>query len=115
MQKESLASMQAKTQELLAAPSCSKEARDAANAWLAAIGTADEEAATAKYLAALQEVIMPVDGLIAFAASPAGTEVFGSELSKNILAHAQEIKAQGAAYCDCPACAAVKNILDAAK
>ena len=54
---------------------------------------------------------MPIDGLIAFAGSEAGVGVFGAELAKNILAHAKEIKAAGAAYCDCPACAACKACL----
>ena len=55
---------------------------------------------------------MPFVGLIAFAGSEAGVGVFGAELAKNILAHAKEIKAAGAEYCDCPACAACKAILD---
>ncbi len=50
--------------------------------------------------------------MIAFAGSEAGVSVFGAELAKNILAHAKEIKAVGAEYCDCPACAACKAILD---
>ena len=29
-----------------------------------------------------------------------------------VAAHAREIKAAGAKYCDCPACAAVEAILD---
>ena len=56
-----------KTKELINAPSCSKEAKDAANAWLAAAGTEKEAEETAKYLAELEEDIMPVDSLIALA------------------------------------------------
>ena len=33
------------------------------------------------------------------------------EMAKNVLAHAQDIKAKGAKYCDCPACKAVADIL----
>lgn len=54
---------------------------------------------------------MPIDNLIAFAGSEAGAGYFGAELSKNITAHAEEIKLAGAEYCDCPACAAVAEIL----
>lgn len=54
---------------------------------------------------------MPVDQLIAFAASEAGASYFGADTAKNIAEHARQIKADGALYCDCPACAAVEAIL----
>ena len=38
--------------------------------------------------------------------------MFGAGKSKEVLAHAQEIKAAGAKYCDCPACAAAEAILE---
>ena len=38
--------------------------------------------------------------------------MFGEEKAKDVAAHAKEIKAAGAKYCDCPACAAVEAILD---
>lgn len=112
MKKEIETVVAEQTKALLAAPSACKEIKAAAEAWLAAVGTESEKAATEKYLAELEADIMPIDGLIAFAGSEAGAQVFGAELAKNILAHAQEIKAQGAAYCDCPACAACKAILE---
>lgn len=111
MKKEIEILVAEQTKALLNAPSACKEIKAAAEAWLAAVGTDGEKAAAEKYLAELQADIMPIDGLIAFAGSDAGTQVFGAELAKNILAHAQEIKAQGAAYCDCPACAACQAIL----
>ena len=92
-----------KTKELIAATSCSAEAKEAANAWLEAVGTE-------KYIAELEEDIMPIDGLIAFAGSDMGAKVFG-DAAKGVLAHAEEIKAAGAKYCDCPACAACEAIL----
>ena len=39
-----------------------------------------------------------------------GAKVFG-DAAKGVLAHAEEIKAAGAKYCDCPACAACEAIL----
>ena len=54
--------------------------------------------------------IVTVDGLIAFAESEAGAKVFGANAG-NVAEHAKEIKAAGAKYCDCPACAAVEAIL----
>lgn len=112
MKKETAALIAEKTKALLAASSACKEVKAAAEAWLAAVGTDKEKAATAKYIAELEADIMPIDGLIAFAGSEAGAQVFGAELAKNILDHAEEIKGAGAAYCDCPACAACQAILE---
>ena len=112
MTQETLNFVKEQTATLIAAHSCSAEAKAAAEKWLAAVGTAEEAEATKAYIAELEADIMPIDGLIAFAGSEAGISVFGAELAKNILAHAKEIKAVGAEYCDCPACAACKAILD---
>lgn len=100
-----------KTHELINAPSCSKEAKQAAQNWLDAIGTDNQLAKTKKYITELEADIMPIDGLIAFANSEMGVKVFGEEMAKNVLAHAQDIKEKGAKYCDCPACKAVADIL----
>lgn len=100
-----------KTHDLMNAASCCSEAKAAAQAWLDAIGTEKEAAETQKYIVELEEDIMPIDGLIGFAESEAGSQVFGAETAKNIAAHAKEIKAAGAKYCDCPACAAAEAIL----
>ena len=102
-----------KTHELMEAASCSKEAKEAAQAWLDALGTAAEAEETKKYIADLEGDIMPIDMLITFAESEAGAKVFGgAEAAAGVAAHAKEIKAGGAAYCDCPACAAVEKILE---
>ena len=70
---------------------------------------------TKDYIAELEEDIMPIDGLIGFAGSEAGAAVFGAEKAKEVEAHAKEIKAAGAKYCDCPACAACEVILSKLK
>ena len=72
MNKEVLEFVVEKTKELMAAPSCSQEAKDAAQAWLDAVGTDRQEEETKKYIAELEEDIVTVDGLIAFAESEAG-------------------------------------------
>jgi hypothetical protein len=100
-----------KTHDLMKAPSCSAEAKAAAQAWLDAVGTAQEAAETKKYIAELEGDIMPIDMLIAFAGSPQGAQVFGAEMAKQVEAHAKEIKAAGAKFCDCPACTAAGAIL----
>lgn len=100
-----------KTHELMSAPSCCSEVKVAAQAWLDAVGTEKETAETKKYIDELEEDIMPIDGLIGFAESDAGAQVFGADAAKNVAAHAKEIKSAGAKYCDCPACAAAEAIL----
>lgn len=101
-----------KVNELMNAPSCCAEAKEAARNWLDALGTDKEAEASRNLIAEAEEDIMPIDGLIAFAGSEAGAQVFGEEKAKDVLAHAQEIKASGAKYCDCPACAACEAILE---
>jgi hypothetical protein len=51
-----------------------------------------------------------VDELAAFAAG-AAKDIMGEEAAAGMLAHAQELKAQGVKYCDCPACTAAHELL----
>ena len=112
MEKALLDFVTAKTQDLLAAPSACQEVKAAATAWLAAVGTEKEAEETAKYIAELEADFMPIDGLIAFGQTELALSIFGAEGVKALQAHAQELKDSGAKYCDCPACAACKAILD---
>ena len=89
MEKNVLDFVVTKTHDLMNAVSCSAEAKKAAEDWLSAVG---------------------IDGLINFAKSEMGAKVFG-ERAKDVLAHAESIKAAGAKFCDCPACTAVAAIL----
>ncbi len=110
MKKELQEYVTEKTNDLIQAPSCCPEAKAAAQAWLNARGTDKEAEETAKYIAELEEDIMPIDQLIEFAMSETGEKVFG-EQAEEMLTHAQRIKAEGARYCDCPACQACEAIL----
>lgn len=112
MTKEVLDYTVEKTKELMNAYSCCQDAKDAAQSWLDAIGTDREAEETKKYIAELEEDIMPIDALIAFAGSEHGVQVFGAEMAKKMEAHGKEIKAAGGKYCDCPACSAVAAILE---
>ena len=112
MEKALLDFVTAKTQDLLAAPSACQEVKAAATAWLAAVGTNKEAEETAKYIAELEADIMPIDGLIAFAQTELALQIFGAEGVQRLKAHAQELKASGAKYCDCPACAPCTAIVD---
>ena len=82
MTQETLNYVVEKTKELIAAPSCSQEAKDAAQAWLDAVGTEHEAKETKNYIAELEEDIVTADGLVAFAESEAGAQVFGVEKGK---------------------------------
>lgn len=101
-----------KTKELIGSPTCCKEAKEAAQNWLDSLGTEGEAQAAQRYVAELEGDIMPVDQLIGFAESETGIQYFGAETAANLASHAKEIKAAGAKYCDCPACAAVEAILE---
>lgn len=107
MDKKVLDYVVEKTNELISAPSCSSETKASAEEWLAAVGTDREAEATKKYIADLEGDIMPIDMLISFAESEAGAEA-----AAGVADHAKKIKADGAVYCDCPACAAVEKILE---
>ena len=110
MDKKVLDYVVEKTNELISAPSCSSETKASAEEWLAAVGTDREAEATKKYIADLEGDIMPIDMLISFAESEAGAKVFGgAEAAAGVADHAKKIKADGAVYCDCPACAAVEK------
>ena len=100
-----------KVEELLAAPSSSKVTIEAAQAWKDAIAAgADADEATATLLDAIDQHHTTIDELIAFA-SGAAKDLMGEEVAAGMLAHAQEIKAQGAKYCDCAACTAAHALL----
>lgn len=111
MDKEVLNFIIEKSHELISAPSCSSEAKTAAQTWLDTIGTEREAAETKRYIEELEADIIPIDGLISFVESDHGAQVFGADKAKDFAAHAREIKSAGAKYCDCPACAAAEAIL----
>ena len=111
MNKTVKAALKEQVTLLMNADTCCPEAKAIAEDWLAALGTEKELAATKALLAELEEDIMPIDQLITFAQSEEAIQVFGAEMSKEVAAHGKEIKAAGALYCDCPACAAAEAIL----
>ena len=100
-----------KTQELIKTPTFCQELKEMAEQWLKSVGSENEALMTQQYMAELKEDIMPIDNLIAFASSKDGQIYFGESKAKEIVRHSQEIQAQGAQYCDCPACAIVEDIL----
>ncbi len=99
-------------QAVIDAPSACPEFKEAAQNYLDAIGTDGEKKAAEILVAEAKEDISPIDGTIAFFATDMAKEIFGEEVAAQKLAHAKEIKAQGAIYCDCPGCVAAKAIID---
>lgn len=112
MKKEVLDKVIEQTHMLMDAVTCSKEAKAAAQYWLDALGTDREVEETQRYIAELEADIVPIDTLIALAESEKGAHIFGAEHAAEVAAHAKEIQAAGAKYCDCPACAAAAAILE---
>ena len=100
-----------KVKELLAAPSCCAEAKASAQSWLDALGTEHEAEESAKLIKELEEDIEPIDALVSFAGSDVAEKVFGDGVAA-FRAYTKELKASGAKYCDCPACAACAAILE---
>ncbi len=109
MEAKILEAVTAKTNDLLAAPSCNPTLKAEANKWLAA---ADKDAETPAYIDALKNGVATIDELIGFAGSDHAKKLMGEEAAAGLLAHAKDIKAKGAKYCDCPACTAALAILD---
>ena len=66
----------------------------------------------AALLAEAKDCISPIDGTVAFFETDMAKEIFGAEVAAQKLAHAKEIQAAGAVYCDCPGCTAAKDIID---
>ena len=98
-------------QNVADASSCFGGLKDLIAAWQKAVGTPDEKAAAEKMLAGLKECVTPIDGLIAFAQSPEGEQVFGKEGAAGTVKAAQEAKAKGEDTCICPACQNGKILL----
>ena len=110
MEKQVQEFVAAKTKELLAAHSCCQELKDAANAWLAAVGTDKEAEATKNYIAEMEEDITTIDDLIALTESELGAKIFG-DAAAAVGHQAKDAKAKGAHYCFCDACAACEAML----
>jgi hypothetical protein len=100
-----------KLKTMAASQSCCAELKAAVQTYLDALGTADEKVAAQNLIAEIEEDITTVDDLVPFAHSETAVQIFGAEGAKKFAAHADELKASGAKYCDCGACAPAVEIL----
>ena len=96
--------------KMIAAPSCCSGLKVAGQNWLDAVETDGEKDAAQKLIAELEGDITDIDSLVAFAHSETAAKMFG-EGAKDFAAHADELKASGAKFCDCGACAPGLEIL----
>ena len=105
--------LKAKTVELIAQPQTRPALKEAAQKWLDTFDDgAANEAATADYIAALEQNISLIDETIAFMGSDDAKQFFGADGAAEKLAHAKEVKANGGRFCDCSACSLAAQILD---
>ncbi len=100
-----------KAKAMMTAPSCCPELKQATQAYLDALGTADEKIAAKNLIAEISEDITAIEDLVPFAHSEIAIQIFGAEGAKKFADHADELKASGAKYCDCGACAPALEIL----
>ena len=101
-----------KTKILLLSGWCCDELKEAAQAWLNSIGTDKEKEAGKKNVLKLQDSIVTVDGMLEFLPTDEAKAKFGEETAIKFYEHAKELKAQGIANCDCPACTAASAVLE---
>ena len=99
-------------QALLDAPSSNQTVKEFAQSWIDAEGTPKQEELTKQLVSVAEQNIALIDETIGFAGSELATQILGEEGAANLLQHAKDIKAEGAEFCDCAACAAAKNIID---
>ncbi len=98
--------------DMIAAPSCCRELKDAGQKWLDAVDAEAKKIAAAALLQEIREDVLTIQQVIEFVESPHGTQIFGAKKAQVIAEHAHEVKAKGGKWCDCPACAAGLKILE---
>lgn len=91
---------------------CCDELKEAAQTWLDSIGTDKQKETGEKYVAELQDLIVTVDGMLAFLPTKEAKSKFGEETANEFYEHAKQLKAQGVENCDCPACTAALSVLE---
>ena len=101
-----------KVKEVLAAPSCCPELKEAAQTYLDVLDTPDEKEAGKLLAAELEEDVQSIDDTLAFFSSDEGKAIFGAEAAAAMVEMGKKIKAAGGKICFCPACTAGQAILD---
>lgn len=101
-----------KVKEVIAAPSCCKELKDAAQKYLDALDTPDEKTAGKLLIAELEEDVQSLDDTMEFLYSDAAKDILGAEAVASMVETGKKVKAAGGKICFCPACTAGQAILE---
>ena len=109
------ATIKEKVEAVASAPSCCAELKEVCNAYLKALGTDGEKAAAEKLLAELKADVCTIDDVLGLFTSPKGEKIFGAEQAAKMAEHARSVKAEGGKFCDCPACAPGRELIEAEK
>ena len=111
-QKAIRARLADKTNKLLTNGHLYGDLREAAQGWLDTMedGKANQ-AASARYIAALEESIATIDETIEFASSEHAKSMMGEDAAAAFLASCKQAKADGIDHCTCPACQTAYEIL----
>ena len=110
-QKKIREDLKAKVIEMMNAPSCCPELKEAAQNWLDTYDDgAKNQAATKALIKELEEDISSIDSCIAFLSSDMGKQIYG-DAQPAALKAAEEAKAAGSKICTCPACQRGAEIL----
>ena len=97
--------------EKLIASNANAALKEAAQKWLDTMNDrAANDQPSKDYIAALEQGVATIDELTAFVNSDKAKEIFGDKLG-DMQAHAAELEASGAKYCDCEACKLALEIL----
>ena len=100
-----------KIKKMGTARTCCPELKRAVQNYLIALGKPGEKDAAKNLIAEIEEDIMPIEELTAFAKSARAIQILGKEGAKKLLAHVEKLNDDGAKYCDCPACIHAAEIL----
>ena len=101
-----------KVNAVVAAPSSCPELKEAANQWLAAVGTDAQEEAAKNLVAELEEDVMTTQNLLDMVTSERGKQIFGEAQAAQIAEEARQMLAAGQTVCPCPGCQAGHAVLE---
>ena len=100
-----------KVKAMAAARTCCPELKRAVHSYLVALGKPNEKIAAKNLIAEIENDLVTIDELLTFARSAHAIQILGKNAARKLLAHANELAASGAKYCDCPACTPAAEIL----
>lgn len=101
-----------KVKRMGTARTCCPELKRAVQKYLIALGKPHEEIAASNLIAEIEKDIMSIDELVTFARSARAIQILGRERAKKLCDHVDKLLANGAKYCDCPACTLAVEILN---